>query len=503
MEIQKCTTNKTIELLDSEKVRTDITVSESIATSNRTRVYRNTKHFTEMKEKSHPTKPEYKELYYLLKEDIEIPLNEYRVLAKDEQGKQMILDGLLELFLLVSEGKIYDIEINPFNFIAQDNPELGRVFIKAFYRDSKGRRELTDEWLMNVKKIIGYFLVDDTRFQGENFNESKPSHYLAEMTGHVYDKYLQIIRSTTVDQMAKEWFSLDTYKQLKGFPHIEKEYRKPKDITSVSKSIFNENKIEKWQDEKENNVVEQPKKEEKEREVKTSKKDENKKPHVVPAVYKQRKSKKKTFFFVLFLLLVGAVLGVIMYNYLWSVKSNEIALDENHYNGMIQASVQQYSQAALDFDKVSLEYKKELGEAEVLSIFFTYLMNEEYDKALEVDANGAESVINYLNRQDKIEEVKDIQTPLPAILYEQAVLDNNYEQVIELKEEVTDTEDRQKDIVNAFINLNDLDSAIEYVKAKEMEDGKTLLTELYDTYANKEELSKEERKNAKKEIDNM
>src|SRR5699024_12685113 len=50
-------------------------------------------------------------------------------------------------------------------------------------------------------------------------------------------QYLQIMRSSTVDQMVQDWFSEHVYRQLKGFPAMVKDFNKPKDLTSLNKSL--------------------------------------------------------------------------------------------------------------------------------------------------------------------------------------------------------------------------------------------------------------------------
>jgi len=65
MSVQQCITNKTIEVVDDIKIRTTITTSESVATPNKSRVYKGTSnHFTSISEKDIPTTSEEKELYY-------------------------------------------------------------------------------------------------------------------------------------------------------------------------------------------------------------------------------------------------------------------------------------------------------------------------------------------------------------------------------------------------------------------------------------------------------
>src|SRR5699024_81496 len=171
-----------------------------------------------------------REVYYEL-EDGELPLDTFRLMASDEDSKQDILDGLLELFFLVSEGKIYNIELNPFNFIVSEGEDRR---VKSFYREDRGLREITDEWLYEVKKLIGYFLVSDTKYSEDNYAYLKPKDFYRDMEDNIASQYLKIMRSNSLDHIVQEWFTEIVYKQLKRFPSMLREHKKPKDVTSLT-----------------------------------------------------------------------------------------------------------------------------------------------------------------------------------------------------------------------------------------------------------------------------
>lgn len=499
MAVQRCDTNRSIEIVDEMKLRTTISTSESIAIPNKARVYKQTlKHFTDIKEKDIPSAIDRKELYYPLQEGKEIPLDKFRLVARDNRGKQMILDGLLEIIYLVSEGKLYSIELNPMNFIAEDRPEVGKVFIKAFYRESKGLREITDEWLLNVKKLIGYFLVSDTGFNEENFTRAKPQHFLNSMEGHVKDQYLKIIRSSSVDQMARDWFTDGVYQQLKGFPPIMKDFRKPKDVTSVGVNILGNEEVEPLNPYPTQEIVEE---QEEDKTVNENPKEEQtRRKKVTPATYRKPpmgKGKK----FLLFLL--GALVGGYIVYYLFISNAHSITIGTDFYNGLVSASVQKYDKASAEFNKILLEETEKLDEDQKMAMFFTYLVTEQYDKALMVEQDGGESVIAYLMEKDELEEVKNMDSNLPPIRYEKAVLDKDWEQIIQLKDQVRDTERRQHDVLEALVMTGDIENAVKYAEQKEIEGAKDKLKGFYDAYTKQKDVSTEEMKKASDLIDTL
>src|SRR5699024_10237230 len=119
-----CETKRKIEIVNHEYIRMNITEGEVIAIPNRQKLYKGTlTHVEEITERNHPTIADMKELYHDFGGGWDMPLDSYRIEVTDVQSKQMILDGLLELLLGISDGKIYNAELNPLNFIAEDSPQ--------------------------------------------------------------------------------------------------------------------------------------------------------------------------------------------------------------------------------------------------------------------------------------------------------------------------------------------------------------------------------------------
>src|SRR5699024_4533643 len=230
-----CETKRKIEIVNNEYIRMNITEGEVIAIPNRQKLYKGTlKHLAEIKERNHPTIADMKELYHDFVEGREMPLDTYRIEVTDLQSKQMILDGLLELLLGISDGKIYNVELNPLNFIAEDSPQNKTVYVKAFFREGKELSEITDKWLEDAKKIIGYFLVSDTGYNASNFNSLRPADFLKGLHGNVRDQYLKIMKSPSIDHMAQDWFHPTKYKQIKNFPEM---IRRARNMISWGKNI--------------------------------------------------------------------------------------------------------------------------------------------------------------------------------------------------------------------------------------------------------------------------
>ena len=480
---------------ESYTLQTNISKEESVSKIDKQKVYRGTKkHFTKLFERDVPNKPDLKEVYYDLDTDTEMPLDMYRLSSNDKQSKQDILDGLMELLFLVSEGKIYNIELNPFNFIISTD-EKGDKRVKAFYRQDRELSEITDEWLLQVKKVIGYFLVSDTKFSEENYSKLKPKDFYLEMEEGIAEQYLKIMRSTSVDKMASEWFTERVYKQLKGFPTMLRGATKPKNVTSMDLALGLESEVG-YTEEVEDEEVEEEVKEPKEK---------------GRGLFSGRK------------LLLGAivlatvlVLGLVVAKVLGGTdeveeKEEEEIVEEKEedlnvemvdadlYEGIIKASVQKYGEAAEIFKELDQEVVDNLTEDERVSIYLTYIKEGQYDEALEVREEGEETLVKYLKRKDKIEDVTGIEHDGDIINFEKAAVEENWEQVLELKDKVPDREDRQVNILKAYVYTGELDEAIKYVKDTD-EELKGTLEKEYDKYAKQEKVSKKAKKKAKNKI---
>lgn len=503
MDVRSLDTGKEINIIqkedDSYTLSTVISKEESLGQIDRKKVYKGTRdHFTKVYERTAENNPNSIELYYDLNIEGELPLDEFRLRAETATHKQYILDGLLELFYLVSEGKLYNIELNPFNFIASTK-ESG-MKVKTFYREYRGLSEITDDWMTEVKKLIGYFLVSDTQFNEDNYKDLRPKDFYNVMEGKIAEQYLRIMRSSTVEQMIEDWFVDKVVKQLKGFQPVMKNFSKPKDVTSMNAAMELENE----DTELENKENEQ----EKDDEVKE----------------KSKKSIKglKDNPIIKWALLAGAVLLVVIV----SIKliggngdkdevepnkeepkeeekeENVEVVNEDFYEGLMKSSVQKFDEAAEIFLGLNEEELNSLDEDEQVSVYITYLKSGNYDEALEIYPDGAETLVKYLKSKDKIEDIKDMESEDKVIKFEKAVVNKEWEDVLELKDDVKDKDERRVDILRALVNTKDLDGAIKYVEDTDT-DMKKDLEDIYNKYAKDNKVGKKDKKKKLKKIDKI
>src|SRR5699024_5624165 len=69
------------------------------------------------------------------------------------------------------------------------------------------------------------------------YEDLRPKDFYNEMEDNIAEQYLKIMRSSTVDQMVKDWFTDKVYLQLKGFQPVMSKAEKPKDVTSLNEAL--------------------------------------------------------------------------------------------------------------------------------------------------------------------------------------------------------------------------------------------------------------------------
>src|SRR5699024_3722908 len=182
------------------------------------------------------------------------------------------------------------------------------------------------------------------------------------------EQYLRIMRSTSVDDMAREWFTDKVYKQLKGFPSMLRNAKKPKNVTSVDVALGLEDvDNEDVEEEKEviepiSNEVEKPKKKEKEQGLLKN-----------PLVRYGAIALVAILVIFLFVKVVGGFgdkvddidEGTKEEGEQEKVEDEEDEtvemVDDDFYGGIVKASVQKYEEAAEMFDEMDEESINSLG----------------------------------------------------------------------------------------------------------------------------------------------
>lgn len=116
-------------------------------------------------------------------------------------------------------------------------------------------------------------------------------------------------------------------------------------------------------------------------------------------------------------------------------------------------------------ESIGYEKLSSLDQTIMLNI---YEENKMYEKILALEESRAEMIVNRLIGENNLQAIRDLKENLeienPYIEFEIAYLDGNYEKIIELKDKVNLNGRKEKQIVEAYIGLNNLDEAEKFAK---------------------------------------
>ncbi|KRT87127.1 MULTISPECIES: hypothetical protein [Bacillus] len=508
MVLIKKSSNKgfSFEYVDRTEVRTDIPKSEFVKMQhdNNGSVFDDSQYFLALlsRDNEEENKKALKRIYYQL-HTTDYVLDEYRLRDRNEnsylQDVKIILE-LIKVFYLAAKQKVYEPIINPLNFIFNENTEK----VSVFYRKNSFLEEESFIWLDDVKKLLGFFLVSDKTMRVEDFEKVETKDILQSLEGASLKAYENILSFNSIDDMAKGFLEQQDYDKLNSFQTLRESSQ-----TSVKERVKRKNSpVVGVSDKKE--PIEQ-------------KRRENKKTKTVPSVKPNMKeteqavNRNKTIsmpsnkkikglgIVIASIVVIGAFFGgrmsVPAVDHSKEAKATTLAENENFYNGLLSASLQNYEDASKYFDQFREgSQSKELEGKEKTAIYFSYLLNRQYEKALEVDPEGAEGVITFMQSKEEIDKIADINSDNDAIKFEKAVLAQQWDEVINLKDKVKDKPDRQNAVVEALIRTDKLDDAISYVKSKNRKDLKDKMKKIEEDVIEK---SDEKEKDKKKKIKEM
>src|SRR5690625_1352811 len=112
-------------------------------------------------------------------------------------------------------------------------------------------------------------------------------------------------------------------------------------------------------------------------------------------------------------------------------EDKEVAMDKDFATGLRLASLERYDEAISYFEKVKFS---RLNEDDQQLVLMTYLYSGNEQKALDLNKEIDEEIINVLLKNNDLEKLKKLVTDSELIAFEIAVLDNDYATIIELKD---------------------------------------------------------------------
>lgn len=195
-------------------------------------VYQRYMYLTSLSEMDNGVKPISRYVYYNLNttqevlDDVRIRVGEESLDAQRAMREKFIV-GLLSIYYLISKGKIYNVPINPLNFILEKNKS-----VKAFYREDHELGEITDDWLMDFKKLLAYYLVYDTSIIPEKFNEYSIQDYVEFMSNGTQQGFKKFYNCVSIDEMLPLYLKEDEIKALTYTMPLNSDFNEPIDLSS-------------------------------------------------------------------------------------------------------------------------------------------------------------------------------------------------------------------------------------------------------------------------------
>jgi hypothetical protein len=172
------------------------------------------------------------------------------------------------------------------------------------------------------------------------------------------------------------------------------------------------------------------------------------------------------------------VLTVLAYNLSASLDKRADAGGKDEEEILMKAlrasSLKEYEDAASYFDEINYQ---NLSDEDKDVMLLSYLFTDQADKALELEPHFDETVVSYYKATHSMNKIRQLNEIVSSkvIEFELAVYDKDYEKIVELSEDVKLKDNREVDIINAYIQLGDYDGAKKFAEENELDD---LLKEL-------------------------
>lgn len=190
--------------------------------------------------------------------------------------------------------------------------------------------------------------------------------------------------------------------------------------------------------------------------------------------YEKVKTKRDTTSYVIVIILL-ATFGVFILFYMFKdeiledlfndssiiVKNDETVIERDFASGLRLASLGKYDEAIKHFEKIKFE---SLSDGDKYIVLDTYLQANQDQKALDLNLEFDEEIIRKYLSNGELELLKKLKTKSELIEFEVAVLNNDYEKIILLKDADRLEKDvrRANAIANAYYQLGEIDKAVNF-----------------------------------------
>lgn len=217
---------------DFRRIRVEVSKDALRMVRFKNDVYGSYMYLTSLSEMDNSVNPMTRFVYYNLNQQQEL-LDTVRVNSGTESldyqrgMREKFIVGILSIYYLVSQGKIYNVPINPLNLILENNRK-----VKAIYRDDHELGEITDEWLLEFKKLLAYYLIFDTSIIPEKFNDYTIQDFVEKMSSGTQQGFKKFYNCTSIGEMLPLYLKADEIKALEYTMPLNSDFNTPIDLSS-------------------------------------------------------------------------------------------------------------------------------------------------------------------------------------------------------------------------------------------------------------------------------
>ena len=175
--------------------------------------------------------------------------------------------------------------------------------------------------------------------------------------------------------------------------------------------------------------------------------------------------------------------------------------EENLLKGIRHSSTQNYEEAVKYFEKVNFD---SLDHEDKEIVLLAYLFTDQPEVALDLDSDFDEVIASYYVAKEDFSALKSLEERSDEFKFEIALNDEDYEKVIDLRNNVYMDETREEGVIKAYIELEKFDEGLtfaEKMEKTELVDKVNESKEAHEKEQEKKEKAKEKKKKEKKKKD--
>jgi len=135
--------------------------------------------------------------------------------------------------------------------------------------------------------------------------------------------------------------------------------------------------------------------------------------------------------------------------------------EENLLKGIKASSRQNHEEATSYFDEIDFD---ELDKEDKEIVLLSYLYTDQVEKIMELAPSFDEVIVSYYTAKENISYLEPYQELSLEIEFAVANENKNYEKVIELKEEIKLDDEKIKQVIIAYVELEQLEEGLKYAQ---------------------------------------